>query len=223
MQYAFRHALTSTLTALLFLAFSAWSQAGTSQLPNQDVKQLTLTLHQLKAEQSRARHLQDKLTADNSDYSARDKQRLQVLKRKQAESRMRIDALTMELIRLTEQLQDPEKRLALAKKLQQGPPPPATVETASNQTDSTNQTIPVSARSVDLEAMQYIREGQSLDQARLTIIENLRPEDVLTFYQELPREERYELYDMADEIARTEHTDLVAARRTAIYFYLFAR
>ena len=118
---------------------------------------------------------------------------------------------------------DPEKRFALAKKLKEGSPLPTSSKAPDTPSDSTARPTAITARSIDLAAMTYIRRGQSLDQARLKIIEQLPPEKVLDFYQNLSRTERYELYDMADEIARTEHMDLVSARRTAIYFHLFAR
>jgi len=39
----------------------------------------------------------------------------------------------------------------------------------------------------------------------------------------LDKDARYELYDIADEIVRSDKIELVDARRSAIYFYLFTK
>jgi hypothetical protein len=81
----------------------------------------------------------------------------------------------------------------------------------------------ITSRSIDLAAVKLIRQGKSLDQARLLVIDQFSNEQVLTFYRDLPQQARYKLYDIADEVASSDGVDLIDARRSAIYFYLFTR
>jgi hypothetical protein len=87
------------------------------------------------------------------------------------------------------------------------------------------QKIPtaISSRSIDLAAVKLVRKGNSLDQARLLTIDQLTDDQVQDFYRGLAKVDRYELYDIADEISVSEKIDLLKARRAAIYFYLYTR
>lgn len=186
------------------------------------IDQLSQMLTRLKAEQNLSQKIEVELESPSKDYTKRDQQRLTDLKRKQAESRARIDAITLEIIKISKQLEDPRKRYALAKKIQE---PRRIVTTSGNieSKDTTSIIETVSARSIDLAAVKLVRKGKSLDQARLLIIDQLSSEQVLVFYQGLSKPARYELYDIADEIVMSEGVDLKDARRSAIYFYLYTK
>ncbi|MCF6238760.1 MAG: hypothetical protein L3J79_08110, partial [Candidatus Marinimicrobia bacterium] len=156
------------------------------------------------------------------DFSKIDSLRLVSLRRKQADSRARIDVLTLEIIKLSKQLDDPRKRYALAKRIQNNRVAPK-IKPDDIPTDSTQIIAKISARSIDLAAVKLIRQGNTLDQARLLTIDKFSIEQVLTFDRDLPKSARYKLYDIADEIAKTDGVDLTDARRSAIYFYLFTK
>jgi len=218
MSKSFRNILVALLLSIFFLANPGLAQSATSDQLDQKIQKLTLLLNRLKAEKG---WLNNKSDSHFLDYSVRDSLQLINLKRKQADSRARIDALTLDLIRLSRQLEDPRTRYALAKRLQQPATPSGPHSTKS--ADSSSTLAVISARSIDLAAMPLIRQGKTLDQARLSIIEALSPTQVLAFYQQLPQTARYGLYDLADELASSEQVDLTAARRSAIYYYLYAR
>ncbi|MEA3286537.1 MAG: hypothetical protein U9Q77_04090 [Candidatus Marinimicrobia bacterium] len=185
------------------------------------IDKLNKMLTQLKADQHRSRNIGVRLETPARDYSKLDSLRLVALHRKQAESRSRIDILTLEIIKLSRQLDDPKRRYALAKRMQEH----RTASLAIPDNVCSDTTIPfrITARSINLAAVKLIRQGKSLDQARLLIIDNLSNEQVLTFYRDLPRIARYHLYDIADEMANTDAVDLMDARRSAIYFHLFTK
>ena len=202
----------------------AQSQAKESDVSalHREIDKLSEMVTKFKAEQARSYSLEAELKAPNGDFDKRDSLRLVRLKRKQAESRARIDQITLDIIKISKQLEDPGKRYALAKRMQQ---PKVTQKAASQEgtLDSTATPQLVSARSIDLSAVKLVRQGKSLDQARLLTIDKLSDKQVLAFYQDLSKEARYELYDIADEIVRSEKVELVDARRSAIYFYLFTK
>jgi len=184
------------------------------------VDELSQMVDRLKAEQSHSADLDQELQSWDQDFTRRDSLRLIALRRKQSESRARIDALTVEIIRLSKQLEDPRKRFALAKKLKQSKYKGS--QAKPEQQKSVAAVDSISARSIDLLAIKLVRQGKSLDQARLLTIEKLDNEQVLSFYRGLSKTERYKLYDIADGIVASEQADLMDARRSAIYFYLFA-
>ncbi len=128
----------------------------------------------------------------------------------------------MDIIKISKQLEDPRKRYALAKRMQTRRTPGIASE-AKETKDTTADLDAVSARSIDLAAVKLVRQGKSLDQGRLLLIDQLSTEQVLTFYRKLPKEARYELYDIADEISTSDGIELSDARRSAIYFYLFTK
>ena len=186
------------------------------------IDQLSGMLTTLKAEQNLSYNIDVELESPHKDYTRQDKRRLADLRRKQVESRARIDALTLEIIKLSKQLEDPRKRYALAKKIQE----PRKILSTNKVLDDSDTTLiieTVSARSIDLAAVKLVRKGKSLDQSRLLIVDQLSSDQVLTFYQGLSKPARYELYDIADEIVVSEAVELKDARRSAIYFYLFTK
>ncbi|NQV14364.1 hypothetical protein HQ531_02815 [bacterium] len=189
---------------------------------NRKIDQLSKMLNQLRAGRSQSQNIHIQMEDPCQDYTKRDSLRLIALRRKQAESRARIDEITMEIIKLSKQLEDPRKRYALAQKIQeQGTNSKSILK--SGTPDSTSSPETISARSIDLAAVKLVRQGKSLDQARLLTIDKLSTEQVLAFYRGLPKSARYELYDIADEIAESEGITLEKARRSAIYFYLFTK
>lgn len=155
-------------------------------------------------------------------YTHQDSLELIILKRREAESRRQIDALTLEIMQLSEELKDPNRRYALAKKLKEQGDKPVQKKTP-DQIASPVEIDKVSARAIDLAAVELVRKGQALDQARMSIIDGLDDARIQTFYQELPREERYRLYDLADEIMARDNTDLAQARRSALFFYFYTQ
>jgi len=208
----------------MFSAVLGQSESGNAELKalHQEIDKLGDMVAKLKAEQTRSNDLQAELKTPVTGFSRRDSLRLINLKRKQAASSARIDQLTLEIIKISKQLEDPGKRYALAKKLRE-PKSSKQQSTPQPVADSTNTPQVISARSIDLAAVKMVRKGKSLDQARLLTIEGLSEQQVLQFYQSLEKKDRYELYDIADEIVASEDTDLVDARRSAIYFYLFTK
>ena len=212
------------LIVIIFLPLLAQSQSKESEIKalHREIDKLSEMVTKLKAEQARSYSIEAEIKSPSTDFGKRDSLRLIRLKRKQVESRARIDQITLDIIKISKQLEDPGKRYALAKRMQQ----PKVAQKVSGQTgmvDSTEVLEVVSARSIDLSAVKLVRQGKSLDQARLLTIDKLSDKQVLAFYQALNKEARYELYDIADEIVRSEKVELVDARRSAIYFYLFTK
>lgn len=189
---------------------------------HREIDKLSNMVEELKAEQARAYRLEDEIKLPQSDFNKRDSLRLVKLRRKQAESRARIDLITLEILKLSKALEDPGRRFALAQRMKRPQVQNQQVESEAPE-DSTITPEKVSARSIDLAAVKLVREGKSLDQARLLTIDSLDDEQVLIFYQDLEKSARYELYDIADEIVASEGVELVDARRSAIYFYLFTK
>lgn len=217
--------IRSRFFALIFLVplyTFAQSRAAHIDDLHREIDKLSDMVTKLEAERARSSDIQSQVNSATADFSVRDSLRLVRLKRKQSESRARIDQLTLDIIKLSKQLEDPRKRYALAKKLKQEKLQPASA-TPKSISGSTEAPEIIDARSIDLLAVKLVREGKSLDQARLLTIESLSDEQVRTFYYNLGKEDRYELYDIADEIVRSENVKLVNARRSAIYFYLFAK
>ncbi|MCF7823453.1 MAG: hypothetical protein K9N35_04705 [Candidatus Marinimicrobia bacterium] len=215
------HLLLGLLICMLPGLLNAQGKKSEIAILNAKIDQLSQMLEQLKSEQNHSMKLDQELEAPRGDFNKQDSLRLVTLQRKQAASSAKIDALTMDIIKLSRQLEDPKKRYALAKKLKE--PKPRTTLAPTRQKDSSSTIDSVSARSVDLAAVKLIRQGQSLDQARLLTIEKLSDEQVLKFYRGLAKEERYKLYDIADDIVQSEGIEMMNARRSAIYFYLFTK
>ncbi len=212
------------LVVLILSPLFAQSQSKQSDVRalHREIDKLSNMVTKLKAEQARSYRLDAEIKTPNASFDISDSLKLVRLKRKQAESRARIDQITLDIITISKQLEDPGKRYALAKRMQQ----PKVIQIAASQQelqDSTGIQGVVTARSIDLSAVKLVRKGKSLDQARLLTIDNLSDKQVVAFYQDLNKEHRYELYDIADEIVRSEKVDLVDARRSAIYFYLFTK
>ena len=151
-------------------------------------------------------------------YTRQDSLALLELRKRQAESRQQIETLTLELIQISQQLKDPDRRIALAKKLKEQPLPPKQKPEAKAAGIAIEV---INARNIDLAAVELVRQGQTLDQARMNIIDGLGNDQVLDFYQSLDREERYRLYDTADEILIRDGGDLQSARRGALFFYFY--
>lgn len=189
---------------------------------HREIDKLSDMVERLKAEQAKADRIDSEMNSQATDFNKRDSLRLIALKRKQAESRARIDQITLDILEISKKLEDPGKRYALAQKMKQSRLGPK-VEDPESSHDSTDVPQIVTARSIDLAAVKLVREGKSLDQARLLTIDALSNEQVLAFYQALDKADRYKLYDIADEIVSTENIELVDARRSALYFYLFTQ
>lgn len=188
-----------------------------------EIDKLSKMVDQLKSEQANSDRLHSEIYAPTADFNKRDSLRLIQLRRKQAASRARIDQITLDILKISKQLEDPGKRYALAQKMKQSKQPAEPASPSKASPDSSQVLQDVSARSIDLAAVKLVRAGKTLDQARLMTIDSLRNEQVFTFYENLNKTERYELYDIADDIVRAEKVDLLQARRSAIYFYLFAK
>lgn len=189
---------------------------------HREIDKLSEMVDKLRAEQAKSYELEAEMKSPPAELGKRDSLRLVRLKRKQAESRARIDQITQDIIKISKQLEDPGKRYALAKRMQQ-PQAPQTAGPPVTAHDSTEVLGVVNARSIDLLAVKLVRQGKSLDQARLLTIDKLSEKQVFAFYRSLNKVDRYELYDIADEIAISENVELVDARRSAIYFYLFTK
>lgn len=189
---------------------------------HREIDELSKMIDQLKAEQAKAYQIENEIKRPHPDYTRRDSLRLVKLRRKQAESRARIDHITLEILKLSRALQDPGKRFALAKRMKL-PPRQVKAESQMTTADTSIAMKKITPRSIDLAAVKLVRSGKSLDQARLLTIESLKEDQVLAFYKDLDKSARYELYDIADEIVISEGVKLEDARRSAIYFYLFAQ
>ena len=219
----------NNIRSILFISIILTPLIALSQSRDADVRALHREIDilsemvtKLKAEQARSYNLDYEMNSPSTGFNKRDSLRLLSLRKKQTESRAKIDRLTQDIIKISKQLEDPGKRYALAKKMQE---PKVTQKTASHDTeaDSAETLEVISARSIDLSAVKLIRKGKSLDQARLMTIDGLSDGQVLTFYHNLQKADRYELYDIADEIVIADKIELVDARRSAIYFYLFTK
>ena len=219
--FSIRSLIITTIFIFPILGLPQAAPIAVSTLHKQ-IDKLSIMLAQLKADQYRSRNIKVRLETPLRDYSKLDSLRLVALRRKQADSRARIDVLTLEIIKLSKQLDDPKRRYALAKRMQEN-----RIASLNNPSkvspDTTVTPYKITAHSIDLAAIKLIRQGKSLDQARLLIIDELSTEQVITFYRHLPRKARYRLYDIADEVANSDGVALTDARRSAIYFYLFTR
>ncbi|NQT61396.1 MAG: hypothetical protein HQ556_00420 [Candidatus Marinimicrobia bacterium] len=189
---------------------------------HREIDKLSEMVTKLKAEQARSYSIEAEIKSPSAGFNKRDSLRLVRLKKKQAESRVRIDQITLDIIKISKRLEDPGKRYALAKRMQQ-PKVVQKVPRPKGEPDSTEVPQVVTARSIDLASVKLVRKGKSLDQARLLTIDALSNGQVLKFYQNLDKNARYELYDIADEIVRSDKIELVDARRSAIYFFLFTK
>ncbi len=219
-----RTIISFLLITIMLSPMMAQSQSRSSDVKalHREIDKISEMVTKLKAEQARSYSIESEMKNPTADFSKRDSLRLVRLKKKQAESRERIDQITLDILKISKQLEDPGKRYALAKKMKQPKVAQKTGE-AEGVVDSTEVLEVVSARSIDLAAVKLVREGKTLDQARLLTIDDLSDEQVLAFYKELDKTARYELYDIADEIVSSDHVELVDARRSAIYFYLFTK
>jgi len=219
-----RNIIRSILLAFMLVPLVMVAQTRDSDVRtlHREIDKLSEMVEKLKAEQARSYRLEDEMKLPQSDFNKRDSLRLVKLRRKQAESRARIDQITLEILKLSKALEDPGRRHALAQRMKR-PPTQKPPEVLEDSKDSTKTTEKVSARSIDLAAVKLVRQGKSLDQARLLTIDSLSEDQVLAFYRELEKTARYELYDIADEIVASEGVTLVDARRSAIYFYLFTK
>lgn len=219
MRMTFRLIVACYLLALPLVLSGQSSATDTEQL-HQKIDELSRIVEQLKAEKSLSGDIGNILDEHARGFTVRDSMRLVSLKQKQEESRARIDALTLEVIRLSKQLEDPNKRFALAKRMKQNQLTKLNPEQNAPNTES-SVVDSISAQAIDLAAVKLVREGKTLDQARLLIIDKLTVPQVLDYYQNQSKEDRYALYDISDNIIREEGSDISAARRTAIYFFLF--
>ncbi len=224
MSSAPRNSITKFLIIIFVLPIFLQGQTGESEVEvlQAKVDELSKMLTELQSEQSQSNKVDVELDKPRQKSPQSEKQRLKALHRKQAASRARIDAITQDIIELSKQLEDPRKRYALAKKLQ-AQSNPKQKKSAEGIAGAAFVPDKISARSIDLVAVKLVREGKSLDQARLLTIDQLTSAQVLAFYRDLTKESRYELYDIADEIAETEGVELDDARQSAIYFFLFAK
>ncbi len=217
--------IKSLLLILLFTFPSmslAQSRSTDAKSLHQKIDKLSQMLTELKTEQDRSQSIRTEIETPNSGFTKRDSLRLLALRRKQAESSAMIDALTEDIIKISKELEDPRKRYALAKRMQATREPETVlVDSAVSKKHTISEAI--SARSIDLAAVKLVRQGNSLDQARLLTIDQLSDDQVLAFYRGLAKVDRYELYDIADEISISEKVDPIKARRSAIYFYLYTR
>ncbi len=215
---------TLLITLLMMFPLAVLTQQAPPTLKDlqHEIDQLNEVITRLEADQMRSRTLHHKSTDAGKVFTKHDSLRLKYLNRRQRELRAQIDVLAVEILKISKALQDPNKRYALAKKIQQASPPnqPGSVKKAQ---DIPPKAGPVSARSIDLAAVNLVRQGKTLDQARLLVIDELSIEQVNTFCHNLPKSDRHDLYDIADDIVAAEGVDLNDARRSAIYFYLFAK
>jgi len=222
-----RNMIIKTILLINIFCFTLFAAPQTDpanvKLLHAEIDKLSKMVAQLKSEQANSDRLQSEIYAPTADYNRRDSLRLIQLRRKQAASRARIDQITLDILNISRQLEDPEKRYALAQRMKQSNQPAEPASPSKASPDSSQVLQDVSARSIDLAAVKLVRAGKTLDQARLMTIDSLRNEQVFTFYENLNKTERYELYDIADDIVRAEKVDLLQARRSAIYFYLFAK
>jgi len=216
--------IRSVIVCMLVIPFGLTAQASdkNTKALRYEIAKLSDMVETLKAEQARSYQIEAQMNKPAADFGPRDSLRLLTLKRKQADSRARIDQLTLDILKLSRALENPNRRFALARKLKEPQQAPLT-QPVETPRDSSNIIARVNVRSIDLAAVKLVRMGKSLDQARLMTIEALEPAQVLAFYRDLERNDRYELYDIADEIVANEGVELAEARRSAIYFYLYTR
>lgn len=183
------------------------------------IKEMVTTL---QAEQLRSDSLVSKMIIPGPVLTHQDSLDLKARRKQQAAIRARMDILTMQLLWISERLQDPRTRTALAKKLKS--PSKASAHTEVKSIEPEEKALPaVSARMIDLAAVPLIREeGLSLDQARLQVVEALTLEQVSQYYASLSREDRYKLYDIIDATVQSKTVDFNIARKSAIFFQLYA-
>ncbi len=193
----------------------------------EQIRQLTLMVSQLSRSLEDIQEIPvDTMAVEETEteetspgiYTESDSLALRELQQRQAASRRQIDALTMDLIEISRKLKDPDRRMALARKLKDGSAPRA--EPPPGNHDSLEEINP---RDIDLAAVELIRQGQTLDQARMAVIEDIGSDRLSQFYKDLPREDRYHLYDIADEIMDRKKSDLDAARREALFFFFYVQ
>ena len=153
-----------------------------------------------------------------NNFTQKDSLRVNSLLQKQKLLRVRVDALTLDLINISKQIKDPGTRHALAKKMRQ-----SQSDNLVKSPDTPLDNPQISARSIDLEAVKLIREGKTLDQARLLTIDQFSIEQINEFYRALSKPDRHDLYDIADDIVNTDSVNLTSARRSAIYIFFFTR
>ena len=219
-----RHILIAGLLLILIPAGTYGQDLAVDTLGSEsDISKLQDIVSTLQAEHQRSDRLTSQIIASRLILTRQDSLELRQTKEQQKSIRARIDILTMQLLWISERLQDPRTRHALARKMQtaarsvSAPHPTSAVEPVP-------QTGPVTARYIDLAAVRLIREeGLSLDQARLQVIEALSPEQISSYYAGLSREDRYALYDMIDEAVQTDSLSFDIARKSAIFFQLYAQ
>jgi hypothetical protein len=214
----------SIITALiLIIPAILWGQSDlhdAEQLQNK-IEELSGVIEKLKAERHLSDDLHNVLRSQATYFSVKDSIQLVRLRQKQMASRARIDALTYEVIQISQQLQDPKRRYALAVKMQERK------KAAIHPTKSVTYKEPsvidsLSNKSIDLAALSLVRQGMTMDQARLKIIDLIPAEQIVEFYHDLSKEDRYSLYDLADNIIKSEGSEVSEARRTALYFYFYS-
>ena len=214
--------IAACCSLVLPLVLFGQTSPGESENIQKKIDELSRIIDQLKAEQSLSGDIENILEEHSKGFTVRDSMRLVSLKRKQEASRARIDALTLEIIRVSKQLEDPRKRFALAKRMKEEKI--AKTRTATKQAPKGVAALDtISTQSIDLEAVKLVREGKTLDQARLLVIDGLTQEQVLNFYRTRSKAERYTLYDISDNIIRTQGAKEADARRSAIYFHLYTK
>jgi len=206
----------------LFILFPLLTQAQSTtpkiEVLQNKIEYLSKVIVQLKSDQNESETSQVGLLVKENNFTQKDSLRVNSLLQKQKLLRVRVDALTLDLINISKQIKDPGTRHALAKKMRQ-----SQSDNLVKSPDTPLDNPQISARSIDLEAVKLIREGKTLDQARLLTIDQFSIEQINEFYRALSKPDRHDLYDIADDIVNTDSVNLTSARRSAIYIFFFTR
>ncbi len=136
------------------------------------------------------------------------------LQQKETAIRRQIGALTLEIIRLTDEVERRKRRLRPSSVMTKGAPTP--------EPTSPPVLHQVSAAAIDSAAAPLLEKGRSIEEARLEIINHI-PDQVLAAYlKSLSPQTRHTLYEQIDEIQVRDNVSYNQARRMAIYFHLYA-
>lgn len=141
------------------------------------------------------------------------------LRERQRQIRHQLETVSLEINEIAQQAKDPDSKKSLIKKLkaERG------LDVKDAEPEPLNRTVlkEISRAEIDVASITYVRDGFSLDKARLMVLESLDDDDVIRYYQTLEDKDRYRLYDLMDRLQYENKLPVRQARKTAIYFFLY--
>ena len=148
-------------------------------------------------------------------FTLEDSLALLELQRREAALRSQIGALTLEIIRLTDELERRKRHL------------PVNATATEAPLAAPNQPLPpvveeVSAAAIDSAAQTLLAQGKSLEEARLEVINHIPDQALAAYIKSLPPKTRHALYERIDTIQVRDNVSYSQARRMAVYFHLYA-